>query len=86
MTGWRIAFLHSDKSNVAELLKVHDNLVTCAPTVSQYGAMAALERGEQDVKKFRSIYLKRLELMCKNLDDLKNIFSGEIHGNFVLIF
>jgi len=53
MTGWRVGYLHSDEEIVREILKVHDSLVTCAPVISQYAAMGALEMGEWDVKKFR---------------------------------
>jgi aspartate/methionine/tyrosine aminotransferase len=75
MTGWRIGHLHSDEENVKEILKVHDSLVTCAPVVSQYAAMGALEMGEQDVKKFRKKYLERKNLICARLDKLSKYFG-----------
>lgn len=86
MTGWRIAFLHSDKENTAEILKVHDSLVTCAPTISQYAAIAALERAEEDVNRFQTIYQKRLQLICKNLDDLSDIFSYQKPSSSYFVF
>ena len=46
MTGWRVGFLHGPAPLVADVLKVHDALVTCAPVVSQYAALAALELGD----------------------------------------
>ena len=42
MTGWRVGYLHTAAPYAREILKVHDALVTCAPVVSQYAAMAAL--------------------------------------------
>jgi aminotransferase len=75
MTGWRIGYLHSDESVIAEILKVHDSLVTCAPVVSQYAAMGALEMAEDDVKKFNKKYRIRRDLICGRLDKLKNVFS-----------
>ena len=75
MTGWRIAYLHSDEKIVREILKVHDSLVTCAPVISQYAAMGALEMGEYDVKKFRKKYLERKDFICGRLDKLSKIFS-----------
>ncbi|MBU1165095.1 aminotransferase class I/II-fold pyridoxal phosphate-dependent enzyme [Patescibacteria group bacterium] len=86
MTGWRIAFLHSDKQNTAEILKVHDSLVTCAPTVSQYGAITALEEGSDSIKQFQVIYQKRLNLICKELDKLKNIFSYQRPSSAYFVF
>ena len=75
MTGWRVAYLHSDESVVREILKVHDTLVTCAPVVSQYAAMGALEMGKNDVIKFKNAYQKRRDTICSRLDRLNKIFS-----------
>lgn len=75
MTGWRVGYLHSDESIVQEILKVHDCLVTCAPVISQYAAMGALEMGEKDVKFFNAEYEKRRDLICTRLDKLAHIFS-----------
>ncbi|MFA7319041.1 MAG: pyridoxal phosphate-dependent aminotransferase [Parcubacteria group bacterium] len=75
MTGWRTGYLHSDESIVQEILKVHDCLVTCAPVISQYAAMGALEMGDKDVKFFNHEYEKRRDLICARLDKLSHIFS-----------
>ena len=74
MTGWRIGFLHSDEENIKEILKIHDSLVTCAPVISQYAAMGALDYGESDLNRFRREFNGRLNLMCDRLDDLKDFF------------
>lgn len=75
MTGWRVGYLHSDESVVKEILKVHDCLVTCAPVISQYAAMGALEMGESDLKRFISEFKKHRDLICARLDKLGNVFS-----------
>lgn len=75
MTGWRIGFLHSDEENIKEILKIHDSLVTCAPVISQYAAMGALDYGEDDLSKFRREFSSRLNLMCDHLDGLKDFFA-----------
>lgn len=75
MTGWRIGFLHSDEQNVSEIVKVHDSLVTCAPVISQYAAMAALDFADKEIKEFRQKYQERRDLICQHLDDLSNFFS-----------
>ena len=72
MTGWRIGFIHSDESVISEILKVHDCLVTCAPVISQYGAMGALEMGGTDVAHFRTQYNRRRDLICSRLDKLRS--------------
>lgn len=75
MTGWRVGYLHSDKSIVKEILKVHDSLVTCAPVISQYGAMGALEMGDKDLMEMNEEYKKRRDLICNYLDELQYVFS-----------
>lgn len=70
MTGWRIGFIHSDESVIKEILKVHDCLVTCAPVISQYAAMGALEMGERDIINFKEQYGRRRGLICSRLDKL----------------
>jgi len=75
MTGWRVGFLHSDRRNVAEILKVHDALVTCAPVVSQYAAVAALELGDEPIERFRREFLERRNLTLGHLDRLSHIFD-----------
>jgi aminotransferase len=75
MTGWRVGYLHSDEKNIAEILKVHDSLVTCAPVISQYAAMGALEMGEEDRDSFKKEYLERRELICRRLDNLSGVFN-----------
>jgi len=75
MTGWRIGFLHSDEENVSEIVKVHDSLVTCAPVISQYAAMAALDFADKEIEEFRQKYQERRDLICQHLDDLPELFS-----------
>ena len=75
MTGWRVGYVHSDESVAREILKVHDSLVTCAPVISQYAALGALEMGESDLKNFVREFEKRRDLICARLDKLSYVFS-----------
>ncbi|MBI4812617.1 aminotransferase class I/II-fold pyridoxal phosphate-dependent enzyme [Candidatus Falkowbacteria bacterium] len=75
MTGWRVGYVHSDESAIREILKVHDSLVTCAPVISQYAAMGALEMGEGDLKNFVRAFEKRRDLICSRLDKLSHVFN-----------
>jgi hypothetical protein len=75
MTGWRVGYVHSDERNMREILKVHDALVTCAPVVSQYGAVAALENGEASLSAFRSAFKERRDRTVQHLDMLSHVFD-----------
>jgi aminotransferase len=86
MTGWRIGFLHSDEEVVKEILKVHDSLVTCAPVISQYAAIAALDFGDKEIEKFHQQYQERRDLICRHLDDLKDFFSYQKPNSSYFVF
>jgi len=86
MTGWRIGFLHSDEENVKEILKVHDSLVTCAPVISQYAAIAALDFADSEVKRFCREFQERRDLICRHLDDLSDFFSYQKPNSSYFVF
>lgn len=75
MTGWRVGFLHGAAERVSQILKVHDALVTCAPVVSQYAALAALEVGDTVIAQFRAEFRRRRERVIARLDDLPHVFD-----------
>jgi len=75
MTGWRIGYLHSEKSLIKQILKVHDSLVTCAPVVSQIAALAALSMSQHELNSYLKEYMNRRELIIQRLDGLEKIFS-----------
>jgi aminotransferase len=75
MTGWRVGYLHSDESIVREIIKVHDSLVTCAPVISQYAAMGALEMRDIDFKGFIDKYKNKRDLTSQRLQKLSSVFD-----------
>lgn len=75
MTGWRVGYLHSDESVAREIIKVHDSLVTCAPVISQYAAMGALEMAQKEVIGFNKEYAQKRDFICQKLDEMKNFFD-----------
>lgn len=75
MTGWRVGFLHGPAERVADILTVHDTLVTCAPVVSQYAALAALESGDAFTGEFRAEFRRRRDHVIERLDALPHVFD-----------
>lgn len=43
MTGWRLGYALAPKEIISVMFKVHQYAIMCAPTVSQYAALACLE-------------------------------------------
>ncbi len=75
MTGWRIGYLHADESLIPQVTKAHIPFAICAPVVSQYAALAALEGPQDCISEFRAHYLAARNLMCERLDDLDSVFA-----------
>ncbi|HSP97209.1 MAG TPA: aminotransferase class I/II-fold pyridoxal phosphate-dependent enzyme [Candidatus Dormibacteraeota bacterium] len=75
MTGWRVGFLHGPAERVADVLTVHDALVTCAPVISQYAALAALEQGDPFVAEFAAEFRRRRDHVVERLDALSHVFD-----------
>jgi len=75
MTGWRVGFLHTARPLAERILKVHDALVTCAPVVSQYAAIAALEVGDPFVEQFRAEFRERRARIIDRFDALPEVFD-----------
>ncbi len=78
MTGWRVGFVHGDRRIVNEILAVHDTLVTCAPVVSQYGAIAALRLGTPFIEQFRREFRERRDRVVERLDGLDRVFDYQM--------
>ncbi len=75
MTGWRIGYLHASESMIPQITKAHIPFAICAPVVSQYAALAALEGPQDCVSEFKEHYRLARNLMCERLDKLDSIFS-----------
>jgi len=86
MTGWRIGFVHSDKTVIAEILKIHDSMVTCAPVVSQYAAIAAFEHAQDYVQEFKEEFLRRRDRTLELLNGLAHVFDYQQPNSSYFVF
>ena len=59
MTGWRLGYACAPKIILEQMLKIHQFAIMCAPTTSQYAAVAALKNGDKDVAMMRESYNQR---------------------------
>ncbi|MDE6663435.1 MAG: aminotransferase class I/II-fold pyridoxal phosphate-dependent enzyme [Lachnospiraceae bacterium] len=59
MTGWRLGYACGPKEIIAQMLKIHQFAIMCAPTTSQYAAVEALRNGDEDVAQMREEYNQR---------------------------
>ena len=70
MTGWRIGYLLGPAELVEEMRKIHQSLIMCAPSASQWAAIEALKNGEPFVQEMRAEYDRRRKLIVPGLNDL----------------
>ena len=86
MTGWRIGYLHAHEDMIPQITKAHIPFSICAPVVSQYAALAALQGPQDCVTAFREHYLSARNLMCERLDRLDHVFKYQKPGGSYLMF
>ncbi|MFJ9384827.1 aminotransferase A [Peribacillus sp. NPDC101481] len=67
MTGWRIGLLFAPAAISQHLLKVHQYNVTCATSISQRAALAALTAGRDDAIPMKTEYARRREYVFSRL-------------------
>lgn len=56
MTGWRLGYVCAPEEITAQMTKIHQFAIMCAPTNSQYAAIEAMKNGDVDVAEMREAY------------------------------
>lgn len=59
MTGWRLGYCCGPREILTQMVKIHQFAIMCAPTNSQYAAVAALRDCDHEVEKMREAYNQR---------------------------
>jgi len=70
MTGWRLGYAAASPDIIAAMVKIHQYIIMCAPTVSQYAGIEALRCCEGFVEKMRREYDRRRRVMLNGFRDM----------------
>ena len=70
MTGWRLGYACGPKEIIAQMTKIHQFAIMCAPTNSQYAAIEALKHGDNDVKEMKDAYNERRRYVLYRLEEM----------------
>ena len=70
MTGWRLGYAAAPPDIISAMLKIHQYIIMCAPTISQYSAVEGLRSCEENVSKMRKEYDRRRRVMLKGFRDM----------------
>lgn len=83
MTGWRLGYATAPRIILEQMLKIHQFAIMCAPTASQYAAVAALRDGDKDVQVMRESYDQRRRYLVHAFKEM-GLECFEPHGAFYL--
>ena len=83
MTGWRLGYICAPKPLAAQMLKLHQYAIMCAPTTAQLAAIEALKNGDPDVEEMVAEYDRRRRYIKDGLDAI-GIDSFEPEGAFYI--
>jgi aminotransferase len=75
MSGWRAGYIVLPETLLAQVVKIHDLTMICAPRISQVAALAALESEPVHLAKFERELGRRRALICDRLDRLPHVFD-----------
>jgi len=70
MTGWRIGSLAATQEIIDECLKVHQYILACATSISQYAALCAYTGDQSVVTGMRDEYHARRDLLAGGLQEM----------------
>jgi aminotransferase len=70
MTGWRLGYVAAPEYLTSVMLKIHQYTALCAPSIAQYAAIEALEKGEKDVQNMRTEYTKRKNFIAGRFNEI----------------
>jgi aminotransferase len=70
MTGWRLGYACGPAPVIAQVTKIHQFAIMCAPTTSQYAAIEALKNGDEAVAAMREEYDMRRRLIVSGFNKL----------------
>ncbi|MBE6835020.1 MAG: aminotransferase class I/II-fold pyridoxal phosphate-dependent enzyme [Ruminococcaceae bacterium] len=70
MTGWRLGYAMGPGEIISQMIKIHQFAIMCAPTVSQYAAVEALNNGDADVENMRQEYDRRRRYLYNELEKM----------------
>ncbi len=70
MTGWRLGYACGPKELLSQITKIHQYAIMCAPTVSQYAAIAAMTACDEVVAEMVEEYDMRRRLIVDGFNKL----------------
>lgn len=67
MTGWRLGWAIFPKELIRTVQKIQQNLMICAPSIAQWGGIAALTKAGADIENMHQIFSGRRKIMLAEM-------------------
>ncbi len=81
MTGWRLGYACGPREIIAMMTRIHQYAIMSSPTMAQFAAVEALERGDSDIDEMREEYNQRRRFICDRLSSI-GLPCATPHGAF----
>lgn len=70
MTGWRLGYACGPEPIIKQMTKIHQFAIMCAPTTSQYAAIEALKRCDENIQTMVEEYNRRRRYIVDSFNKL----------------
>lgn len=70
MTGWRLGYVMGPSPIINQMKKIHQFVIMCAPTCSQYAGIEALKNGDEDIERMKNEYDSRRKFILSEFKRL----------------
>lgn len=81
MTGWRVGYMVAPEEIIKASNKIQQQTITCAPAISQYASLAAIQDRETPAR-FNEIFRKRRDLVYQLISQSENLEMRKPEGTF----
>lgn len=82
MTGWRVGFALADKEIAYRMAAFQAHATGCPNSISQWAALAAIEKGADAREEMRVEFEKRKNIFGKRLSKIRSVWYPEPGGAF----
>ena len=82
MTGWRVGYALGDEEVIKQMTKLQENVASCASSVSQEAALAAMRSGDGATEEMFQQYRLRRSLLLEEIEKTPMISCSSPQGAF----
>ena len=82
MTGWRLGYIAANSEIICAMTALQENMVACAPLVSQYAAIEAFRCDSSINEDMRECFKRRRDLFVNGINEIQKLSCRMPKGTF----